>query len=189
MKNKKGDIWVSAVLYFGLGIIVISILLAAGLPVINKLRDKNILIQTKEAFNVLDENMLTVINGGPDSQRPITLEIKRGEINIDDVNDKIIWVFKDSKVFASDPTVTMPINLEGTRNIRVKTTPSTTKGRYNIEYILDYSAIADIISLTTEVKTLRGTTKRLIRNEGLQPPANNPAGQLQDKPTILIKQI
>ena len=40
--NKKGDIWVSAILYFGLGIIVIAILLAAGLPVINKLKDKNI---------------------------------------------------------------------------------------------------------------------------------------------------
>ena len=45
---KKGDIWISAALYFGLGIVVLSLILAAGLPVINKLRDKNIIIQTKE---------------------------------------------------------------------------------------------------------------------------------------------
>ena len=186
MKNKRGDIWVSAIIYFGLGILIISILLAAGLPVINKLKDKNVLIQTKELFNVLDENMLIVISGGPDSQRPITLDIKKGEIRInDDANpNSILWTFKGSRTFASEPDLNNFVPLEGTRNIRVKTKRSNVEGRYDITYILDYNNIALIKTGTGETKTIRGISKKLIRNEGVD---TSVAGNT--KPTILIKQI
>ena len=83
MKSKKADVWVSAVLYFGLGIIVISLLLAAGLPAINKLRDKNVIIQTKEVFQVLDKNIRDVVRGGPGSQRVVSVDIKKGDFKID----------------------------------------------------------------------------------------------------------
>ena len=202
MKNKKGDIWVSAVLYFGLGIIVISIILAAGLPVINKLKDKNILIQTKELFNVLDENMLTVISGGPDSQRPIKLDIKKGEIKINDKDatppNTIIWRFEGSRTFASEPTNPsedpLIVNLAGTRNVKVKTIRSNNEGRYDIEYILDYDNIAIIETVGGETKTIRGTTKKIIRNEGVDtittPGEDTDASTSENlKPKILIKQI
>ena len=56
--NKKGDsTWISAVLYFGIGIIIISILLAAGTPVVNRIRDKNTILQTKETMSNLDDNI------------------------------------------------------------------------------------------------------------------------------------
>mgnify|MGYP001558011191 FL=1 len=57
MGKKGASIWISAVLYFGIGIIILTILLTAGLPVINKLRDKNIVIQTKQVMHTLDENI------------------------------------------------------------------------------------------------------------------------------------
>ena len=37
MIRKRGDIWISAVLYMALGIIVIALILAASLPVIDRL--------------------------------------------------------------------------------------------------------------------------------------------------------
>ena len=59
--QKKGDVWISAILYFGIGIVIITILLTAGLPVINKLRDKNIIIQTKQVMHTMDDNIREVI--------------------------------------------------------------------------------------------------------------------------------
>ena len=44
---KNGQTWISAVLYIALGTILLTIILAAGLPVINNLRDKNVVIQTQ----------------------------------------------------------------------------------------------------------------------------------------------
>src|SRR3989344_8053080 len=102
MKSKKADVWVSAVLYFGLGIIVITLLLAAGLPVINKLRDKNIAIQTKEVFHTLDQNVREVLKGGPGTQRVVTLNIKRGEFKVIAALSLIEWRYK-SKIFLSEP--------------------------------------------------------------------------------------
>ena len=124
MKSKKADVWVSAVLYFGLGIIVISLLLAAGLPAINKLRDKNVIIQTKEVFQVLDKNIRDVVRGGPGSQRVVSVDIKKGDFKIDgnDRKEIISWEYT-SKIAISEPGnnegLAVPVsegNLKGTFN-------------------------------------------------------------------------
>ncbi len=144
--NKKGDIWISAVLYFGLGIIIITLLLTAGLPVINKLRDKNIAIQTKEVFHTLDQNIREVLKGGPGTQRVVTLNIKKGifKVNSNAVADSntITWTFKDSKAYISEPnkkgtllTSAVKVN-DG--NIEIVTNEGTTKGNYDITYTLRY---------------------------------------------------
>ena len=80
--QKKGDVWISAILYFGIGIVIITILLTAGLPVINKLRDKNIIIQTKQVMHTMDDNIREVIKEGTGSQRVVTVNIKKGTINV-----------------------------------------------------------------------------------------------------------
>ena len=50
MKNtKKGEVWISAALYFGLGIIIITLILTAGMPVINKLTNRNTINWTFES--------------------------------------------------------------------------------------------------------------------------------------------
>ena len=77
--NKKGDVWISAILYFGIGIVVITIILAAGLPVINRLRDKNVIIQTKQVMHTIDDNIREVIREGPGSQRVVTISAKATE--------------------------------------------------------------------------------------------------------------
>ena len=85
---KKGDIWISAVLYMGLGIIILTIILSAGLPVINRIRDKNLAIDTKESMFTIDKNIREVYNEGPGSQRPLILEIKKGDFNIFKINGR-----------------------------------------------------------------------------------------------------
>ncbi|MFA5887721.1 MAG: hypothetical protein WC852_03360 [Candidatus Nanoarchaeia archaeon] len=95
MIHKKGDVWISAVLYMALGVIVLTIILAAGVPMIQKMKDKNSFSQAKTVFFTLNQNINDVINEGPASRRYMSpFEIKSGEFTIDETNDRIIWSMK-----------------------------------------------------------------------------------------------
>ena len=86
--KKKGNIWISAVLYFALGMILLSIILTSGMPVIERLRDKNIALQTKEVFQVMDQKILETAKGGPGNQKVLDLNIKKGTFIIDTENQE-----------------------------------------------------------------------------------------------------
>ena len=62
--NKKGDIWVSTVIYIAISIIVIAIVLLAALPLIQKLKDRNVTTQTKNILTQIDKNIKEVISSG-----------------------------------------------------------------------------------------------------------------------------
>lgn len=164
MYNKKGDVWISAVLYFGLGIVVLSILLAAGLPVINKLRDKNVIIQTKQIMHELDQNIREVVKEGPGSQRVVTVNIKKGSFIVDEVNSMIIWEYNGSKVLISDPGIDVP---EGKLNIRTDNAPQ--KNTYNVRVFIDYKEIAKLARPQGKTSTLVGINDLVIRNQGVDP--------------------
>ncbi len=94
--RKKGQIWVSAALYIALGIIVITVVLSAGLPLINKIQAKNTFLQTKKVMFNLDETIKGVMLEGAGSKRPVFVEIKEGELIIDPITNnkkRIIWTF------------------------------------------------------------------------------------------------
>ncbi len=160
--NKKGDIWISAVLYFGLGIVVLSIMLAAGLPVINKLRDKNVIIQTKQVMHTLDQNIREVIKEGPGSQRIVTINVKKGVFIIDETNSQVIWMYNNSKILISDPGIPVP---EG--KIFVRTDNAALKNTYNIMIYTDYNNIVQITKKEGQASTLNGINDLIIRNEGI----------------------
>ena len=107
MKNKKADVWISGVMYFALGVIVLTIVLTASMPVINKLRDKNTALQTKELMFKLDDNIRTVLAEGPGSKRNVRIQIGRGDFTINDGEDTIRWEMKSSVLLSQeDKTVT-----------------------------------------------------------------------------------
>lgn len=159
--DKKGDIWISAVLYFGLGIVVITILLSAGLPVINKLRDKNIAVQTKNSFQVLDTNIREVIKGGPGTQRVLDLELKKGQFLISE--NKVKWSY-DSKVYLSQPSDSCDSDddiwvSEG--NVKVCTMKKGSN--YEISMVLKYEGLA----VVTSTETISGVGRIIVRNNGI----------------------
>lgn len=89
---KRGQIWISAVLYIALGVILITIILAAGVPLIEKIRDRNTFLQTKEMMFAIDDNIKTVATEGTGSKRFLsTLNIDRGELIFDVTNNEIKW--------------------------------------------------------------------------------------------------
>ena len=166
--NKKGSVWISAALYFGLGIVVLSIILAAGMPVINKLRDKNVAIQTKEVFFKLDNSIREVARGGPGTQRLLHVEIKKGDLSFTGCDEsKILWQY-ETKAMLSEPE---PIDLDeageelnATKegNLRIITKKMGMKGKYLVKMWLDY----DEVDVVPHVMTVKGGTDLVVSNRG-----------------------
>ncbi|MEW6063094.1 MAG: hypothetical protein AB1571_01855 [Nanoarchaeota archaeon] len=161
---KKADIWVSAVMYIALGVVVISIILAAGMPVINKLRDKNTILQTKDLMFKLDETIRTVLTEGPGSKRALTMQIGRGDFVIS--NNVVEWSM-ESKVILSEPGEPGVEVKEGSLILRTDNT--ATKGEYKVHVKLDYSNIAVI---NTNLKKLSGNYNLIIMNSGVDAESN-----------------
>ena len=158
--NKKGDIWISAVLYMALGVIILTIVLATSLPVINKLKDKNTVVQTKNLMSDLDQNIRALYTEGPGSQRPIEISINRGTFVIDDANDKetITWTLEDSRYIEVEPEATIE---EGHLKISTEITPQ--EGRYKVVIQLDY---LNFIDLQNTLPQIEGAQSFLMINEG-----------------------
>ncbi|MBI2110545.1 hypothetical protein HYT51_02085 [Candidatus Woesearchaeota archaeon] len=159
---KKADVWISAVLYMALGIILLTLILAAGLPVIKKIKDKNTALQTKDLMFQLDKSIKAVYTQGPGSQRPITLEVRRGLLTIDQTTDTIIWTFETS-VLLSEPTI--PIQ-EG--NLLILTEETGIEENYQTTFTLEYATILDISSSLADIS---GTNRLMITNTGSLSPA------------------
>lgn len=95
---KRGQIWISAVIYIGLGVIAITLLVGAGVPLINKVRDRNTFLQTKDVMQTIDKAIMQVVAEGPGSQRVLSpLEIKRGFLSIP-ISREIKWEMETKAV-------------------------------------------------------------------------------------------
>ncbi|MBI2133759.1 hypothetical protein HYU11_03700 [Candidatus Woesearchaeota archaeon] len=89
MRTKKGEIWISVVIYVLSIIIVMVLVLEAGIPILNKLNDKNTFKKVKDTMISLDQHIVDIANEGQGSQRVIPLEVPNGDIEIK--NEKMIW--------------------------------------------------------------------------------------------------
>jgi|SRR3989338_1030545 len=158
---KKGDIWISAVLYIALGIIIITIILSAVVPLIEKLRDRNTFIQTKELLYAIDDNIKTVSTEGTGSKRFLSpLNIDKGELIIDENTNEIIWQLK-TKYKAMESNIDFN---EGSLILASKET--NVKDEYLLSIKLKYENIA-ILNLESEYdNSLTGTYTMLIEHTG-----------------------
>ena len=135
----KGQIWISAVLYTALGLVIITILLSAGLPLINKIRDRNLVTQTKNIMHTLDDNIRKVVNEGPGSKRFISpLVIDSGELIIDETNDRIIWSLKTNNKMA-EPNIIFD---EG--SLKMFLNETAVEDEYIVNLELRYDNFADL---------------------------------------------
>lgn len=161
--NKKGDIWISAVIYIAIGIAILTLVLSAGLPLIDKIKDRNVFLQTKNVMNELDNTVREVNREGFGSRRTPVIKIDKGEFRIisDDGNDgtdtdnKIIWTMNTKTMF-SEPGYTVK---EGNLNIITEQLPTKD---YSITITLDYN---NIIKLDSDLRTLSGNYNLIISKE------------------------
>ncbi|QQG38923.1 MAG: hypothetical protein HYS32_00450 [Candidatus Woesearchaeota archaeon] len=141
---KKGDIWISAVLYIGIGIVILVVILSASMPLIRKARDENVISQTRQVMLELDDNIRTVIGEGAGSQRVFSVEIGRGELFINDLNNSISWSLETNAEVAEAGSVVHFGNLD---LLNLKQAEG-----FLVTLSLSYNNTADIINVENKIK-------------------------------------
>lgn len=170
MKNRKGDVWVSAVIYLALGIVVVTLVLAAGVPLINKIRDKNTVVQTKKMLTSIDDNIRDVTTEGPGSKRVISpLEIGNGQLVVNTNNDYIEWKMT-TKNKMMEPGLTFQ---EGMLNLRLDET--IIKDEYEMLMFTNYTGLADVmLAANTPIGPFTGKYSLVVYNTGDFTPQGQP---------------
>ncbi len=154
--NKRGDVWVSAALYIAIGVVIISILLSAGLPVLNKWKDKNAIADTKDLMLDLDNTIRETFEG-PGSQRRFDLEIRKGDFLIDFSGDTINWSLETS-FKATEVGQAIPV---GNLNLFTEEVGKN----YLVGLSLGYNGTANLSSDKSKIN-IKGRNILLIKNEG-----------------------
>ena len=149
--KKRGFIWISAVLYIALGIVAISLVMTAGLPLINKMKERNTILQTKDIMYALDKNIWQVRSEGVGSRRFLEpVIIKGGKLMIFDKNsaedsNTIKWEMKTKAktMEACEPGESNEEELETCTqtegNLKIYSFFTKVEGEYLIILELDYS--------------------------------------------------
>lgn len=176
MMLKKGDVWVSAVLYIALGMVLITLILSAGLPLIEKMRDKNTIIQTKNLLFNLNSNIESVANEGVGSKRYISpVVISSGALSIDSTNYLIRWKMTTKNLMMQPNTADLTGSCispshsgcetfkEGA--ITMWTIETAVEGEYDTYLELNYEGYIDIEAINAPA-TLTGKYSFSIEHKG-----------------------
>ena len=137
-QEKKGQIWLSAVLYLLIGSIVIILILQAGLPIIQKNRDRSVFTKTEDMFMSLDNVIVDLIDSGAGSQRVVPFEIPEGTVKLE--NDRMTWEMESETKILEPGTDISRGNLKITSDIDVNTWD------YGDKFVLENSHIKVNIS-------------------------------------------
>lgn len=164
-QSKSGQVWIETIIYLSIALLMIGFVLTYAKPEIEKLQDKAILEQSLEMFEIVDSTILeTKMFAG--NKRLIEVGIKKGSLNIDGENDKIIFEMESIYVY-SQPGEDIVDTLGG----RIVTRTEKTGGLNKISFTINYTA--ENINITyqerDEFKTLNkapGPYNLLISNNG-----------------------
>mgnify|MGYP001580435635 FL=1 len=165
--KKKGDIWVSAVLYIALGVIAITVILAAGLPLIQKMKDRNTVSQSKELMLILDETIRRVASEGPGSQRQLSpFVVKVGQLYIDEkdaagIGSDIIDWKAETSALVMEPGIDKK---EG--NLIVRLEETHVEDVFEVNLKLDYREFLDINLVSEFGNPFAGEFSLLVKNTG-----------------------
>ncbi|MDO8528713.1 MAG: hypothetical protein Q7S06_02375 [Nanoarchaeota archaeon] len=85
----KGQVWIETVMYTLIAFAIMGLVLAYARPKIEALQDKAIIEQSILMLKDIDSTLLTM--GGAGNQRVIEISIKKGDLKIDGVQDKIVF--------------------------------------------------------------------------------------------------
>lgn len=97
MGLKRGQIWLSAVLYIMVAVIILTLVLEAGLPFLGSLREQSAFSNIRDSATLLDRQIVQIAGEGQGSQRVIPVDVSDGELSVD--QGKIRWKLEtESKV-------------------------------------------------------------------------------------------
>lgn len=129
--NKKGQVWIETVIYTLIGLALIGLVLAILTPKIKEFRDRSLIEQTIESFNTFDSKVIETLDA-PGNKRKIILQLDRGNIIVDPINDQMKYVLEESDVRYSEPGAQLAIG-------RIKVLTEEMTESYKITLFLDYN--------------------------------------------------
>ncbi|MCF7910664.1 hypothetical protein K9L16_03260 [Candidatus Pacearchaeota archaeon] len=97
--SKRGQVWIEAVMYTLISIIVLTLVLAYAKPKIDEMKDKAILEQTIGIINEIDQIVLSIVQGGTGNRRVVNVGLKKGTLMIDGENDEIFFEMESAYKF------------------------------------------------------------------------------------------
>jgi type II secretory pathway pseudopilin PulG len=133
----KSQIWVETVIYTLIGLVIMAVILAVAMPQIEKSKDRNIVIQTLNAMNVLDE-AIEKVSQTPGNNLIVNFKLSKGNLKIDSENNKLIYTLEGTKYLASE----LDQEINQGNNIFLKTEKAG--GKYKITLTKDYSSSIDL---------------------------------------------
>lgn len=154
--NKKGDIWISAALYTAIGVVLVTLILSVAMPFVNKLKERNTVLQTKNVMYEFDNAIRSVYNEGFGSRRPLFAEIGEGDFLIDSVNERISWKIISEDKLGIEPNVGKKCDDAGSLVIEegnLNICSEQLGQGYEIELSLDYK---DKVNIESNLKLLSG---------------------------------
>jgi type II secretory pathway pseudopilin PulG len=157
--EKKAVVWVSTVLYILISLAILGIVLAAVQPRINAARDKASIEQTVNMLNDFDQKIIEVDSSAEGNVRSLNLQMKKGLLNIDPEEDKIIWELADSSYKYSEPDIEVNIG-------RIIALTKETADGFIITLTLDYSDSIDLVSEITKLQAAETSYSIFIMKTG-----------------------
>ena len=121
-KNRKSQLWISAILYILIIVVAITLILSVGIPIINEMRDKIAFNRAKDTMLNLDQHIVDIASEGEGSQRIIPIEISAGKLKVE--NSQLIWemdtgaeiVTSRSKIDIGNLVITSNANVQARTN-------------------------------------------------------------------------
>lgn len=98
--SKKAQVWMETVIYTLIGFMLIAAVLTFAKPKIEELQDKAIIEQSISLMKDLDNTIIEIVQGGSGNKRVLETSIKKGEMTIDSVEDKIIFEIESNYLYS-----------------------------------------------------------------------------------------
>lgn len=89
-KNRHGQIWIETVIYTSIAFVMIALVLAYAKPKVEEIQDRAIIEQSIKILEEIDK-VISDVGAVSGNKRLMEINIKKGSLKIDGVNDKIIF--------------------------------------------------------------------------------------------------
>lgn len=156
--NRQAQVWVSAVLYILIISIALVLVLNVGIPLMDHMKDKTAYTRTRDTMLSLDQHIEDVTSEGEGSQRIVAVEIKEGELNMED--GSLSWEFK------TDSDIIEPRSKIEYGNLVVSSDIDVIAKEYDTFYTLENSYLLVNISMFNSTP---GNTSDLINSVYFKP--------------------
>ncbi len=147
-KKKRAQVWVETVIYTLIALTMIGLVLSFVRPKLEEIQDKAIIEQSLSMMEDINSVILSLVQGGPGNKRLIEITIKKGALNIDGNNDKIIFEMESKYTYSQPGENIYSGSLIAHTEKRGEFNIVTLTGNYTEEYNITYKEKDELKSIS-----------------------------------------